>query len=317
MERKSVELIAATILDCHYMSWNYALNAVLDTQNICCSIFYYKKVRMYQKHFAKYIHFSLMGSLILLGWHCLAFFVNAARSRLFLQIASKLLSSSYWQRKKDESHRLFHSTSAVFIMGEQNFLIRILLVMLASCHFTADSFAENCQCQFLPCILLQNENSSSKIKLMKMCGRQNMRKYLQQVGLLTTDNLWGNVIYYFPSGLLRNYLVLDVPNYKAISSQFWVSLLWAGREWEGRDEMGWKQYLKMYALLPQFSTEPKRRRRLLKLGEFGNFSSKKVNYIWHQTLDTITEQFVLQSIGVFFKYPIFEIHIFLCSLYCL
>ena len=137
----------------------------------------------------------------------------------------------------------------------------------------------------------------SKIKLAKNVWQKKHAKIFA-AGLLT-ENSRGNVIYCFPSGLLRNYLVLDVTDYKA-TSQFWVSLLLrAGREWEGRDEMGWKQYLKMYALLPQFSTEPKRRRRLVKLGEFGNFSWKKVNYIWHQTaLDTITEQFVLHCIQV-------------------
>ena len=128
---------------------------------------------------------------------------------------------------------------------------------------------------WLPCILLQNENSMwwttktlclvfSKIKLAKNVWQKKHAKIFA-AGLLLTENSRGNVIYCFPSGLLRNYLVLDVREYKA-TFQFWVSLLRAGRECEGRDEMGWKQYLKMYALLPQFSTEPRRRRRLLKLG---------------------------------------------------
>ena len=82
---------------------------------------------------------------------------------------------------------------------------------------------------WLPCILLQNENSMwwttkslclvfSKIKLAKNVWQKKHAKIFA-AGLLLTENSRGNVIYCFPSGLLRNYLVLDVRDYKA-TSQF-------------------------------------------------------------------------------------------------
>ena len=81
----------------------------------------------------------------------MAFFCKCRQKQTFLQIASKLLSSSYRQRKKDESHRLFYSTSGVFIMGE--LLIRMLLMVSAWCHFTANSFGCHAFCckMKIPC----------------------------------------------------------------------------------------------------------------------------------------------------------------------
>ena len=96
---------------------------------------------------------------------------------------------------------------------------------------------------WLPCILLQNENSMwwttktlclvfSKIKLAKNVWQKKHAKIFA-AGLLLTENSRGNVIYCFPSGLLRNYLVLDVRDYKATSQFF------SEQEENGKGGMKW------------------------------------------------------------------------------